>query len=101
MFLMLLLVAAGCGSDDTSSSEDETTDKETETETSTEEEDTEEADEQVAEAGGELRIDFYQRPPSLDPHVSTSAANGMITRHIYEGLIAQNEQSEPEPMLAE
>jgi len=101
MFLMLLLVAAGCGSDDTSSSEGESTDKETETETSTEEEETEEADEQVAEAGGELRIAFYQRPPSLDPHVSTSAANGMITRHIYEGLMAPNENSEPEPMLAE
>lgn len=94
LLLTLLIVAVGCASSDETTMEDDS--KETE---QVEKEATE--DTAVEDADGELRIAFYQRPPSLDPHISTSAANGMVTRHIFEGLMAPNENSEPVPMLAE
>lgn len=90
MLIMLLLLitsitAFGC------SSEDDTASSETGDEEATSE----------SEAGGELKVAFYQQPPSMDPHMSTSAATGMITRHVFEGLMALNENYESVPMLAE
>lgn len=92
-------MAFGCSSKD-AGSDSESTDTKTD-EKSEKEEEKEETEVEADASGGELRVAFYQRPPSLDPHVSTSAANGMITRHIFEGLMAPNENSKPVPMLAE
>lgn len=92
------IMVAGCSSDKDTSSENEDADVDN-TDTDADSEDN--TDAEVTSEGGDLRVAFYQRPPALDPHVSTSAANNMITRHIFEGLMAPNESGQPVPMLAE
>src|SRR5690625_3144572 len=86
--LVVLLAACGTDTDDAVSEE---------TDESNQMEETEE----VETAGGDLQVAFYQQPPTLDIHMTTSAASYMIGRHIFEGLMALNEDYESVPMLAE
>ena len=83
-FLLLILVVAmfGC------SSEDQATDSGS-------------GDSGEEVIGGDIQVAFYQQPPSLDIHMTTSAASYMVGRHIYEGLMALTEDYESVPMLAE
>lgn len=99
LILLIAIFSIACSSEDASdvSSENEKS-QESQSE---KEKDHEDGKNEEKVSGGDLRVAFYQRPPSLDPHVSTSAANGMITRHIFEGLMAPDENSKPVPMLAE
>src|SRR5699024_1584688 len=96
LFITLLLglivfVAAACNSD-TTSSDDSTNSSGTEATGGTEESSVD---------GGELRVAFEQQPPTLDIHLTTSAATFKITRHIFETLVALDENYQPVPMLAE
>jgi len=91
MFLVIALLAA-CGGDTDDAVSDDTESGETDG--------TEEAAETEA-VGGDLQVAFYQQPPTLDIHMTTSAASYMVGRHIYEGLMALTEDYESVPMLAE
>lgn len=86
--LVVLLAACGTDTDDAVSEE-------------TDESNQMEEIEEVETAGGDLQVAFYQQPPTLDIHMTTSAASYMIGRHIFEGLMALNEDYESVPMLAE
>src|SRR5690625_427927 len=106
MFLVAVVLAA-CGgesedtiSDDAESTETEKTDDADETEEADESAESDEPDESAA-SGGDLQVAFYQQPPTLDIHMTTSAASYMVGRHIFEGLMALTEDYESVPMLAE
>ena len=67
---------------------------------------TSQSSEKNSETGGEvnegiLEIAIPAQPPTLDPHLSTVTATRDISRHIYETLVAFDENYEPVPMLAE
>lgn len=49
----------------------------------------------------ELNVAFQAQPPTLDPVPSTVLANRLISRMIFEPLIAMDENLEPQPVLAE
>src|SRR5690625_4743001 len=91
MCLVIALLAA-CGGDTDDAVSDKTDIREID------------GSEEVSETeavGGDLQVGFYQQPPTLDIHMTTSAASYMVGRHIYEGLMALTEDYESVPMLAE
>jgi peptide/nickel transport system substrate-binding protein len=51
--------------------------------------------------GGVLRVGNLGEPPTLDPHVSTTALAETLTNHVYEGLYTLDENNRPIAMLAE
>ena len=56
---------------------------------------------QASSSGGEFHAAIGQQPETLDPHMSTGSSVKVITRHLFEGLLALNSEFQPEPMLAE
>lgn len=51
--------------------------------------------------GGELNVALQSVPPALDPHVTASTMTAEMARHIYEPLVAVDENFEVQPMLAD
>ncbi len=52
-------------------------------------------------SGGELKVAIPTQPPTLDAHMTTALVTRDVSRHIFETLVAFNENFEPVPMLAE
>ncbi|PIC63017.1 hypothetical protein CSV79_14040 [Sporosarcina sp. P13] len=48
-----------------------------------------------------LNIGYNAQPNSIDPHISNTATTTDVSRHIFEQLLAFNENNEVAPLLAE
>lgn len=55
---------------------------------------------QAQQQGGEVVNAIASGPNSLDPHISANSAEIQINNHIYEGLVAMDEDFNPAPALA-
>ena len=79
------LILAGCGSNETDTTEPE----EDDVDVTEEEEDS------------ELKVAISAQPPTLDQHMSSSTATQDVAKLLYETLVTYNSDYEPVPMLAE
>ena len=93
-FLVLGLVAAGCGDDDDST---DTTDSEG---TTPEGEDTTPAGTSAPVEGAEITIALGSEPTSLDPHLVDDGGERAINDNIYETLLARTPDGALIPSLA-
>ncbi|HLS06530.1 MAG TPA: ABC transporter substrate-binding protein [Bacillota bacterium] len=102
LFLVVLLILIGCGSDETDSSEE--ADSETESESATTDDSTETEtndDAEEVESNGEVKIAINAQPPTLDPHMTTAGATTDVGKMMFESLLTIDSKYNPVPMLAE
>src|SRR5690625_1245128 len=102
LFLVVLLILIGCGSDETDSSEE--ADSETESESATTDDSTETETNDDAEevaSNGEVKIAINAQPPTLDPHMTTAGATTDVGKMMFESLLTIDSKYNPVPMLAE
>lgn len=93
VFLPLLLVAAACGDDDTSSDDTSPATSDNASPTT--------AGEQAADGpSGTAEVSYSVANFTMDPHLSTTAANDIHMFLVYDRLIFFNADAELEPMLA-
>ena len=48
----------------------------------------------------ELKIGLASEPTSIDPHFHNLGPNNALRRHIFEGLVAQDDEQKVQPELA-
>lgn len=94
-FIIMLFIVAGCNSDSSTSTEDESSNDTDSTESNNDGED------DSAGPAGELKIAVSAQPPTLDPQMTTATIALDVTRNIFETLVTMNGDYQPVPMLSE
>lgn len=59
------------------------------------------SDKKVKNAELKLDVAYMAQPPTLDPHVTVAVATSEIAHHMFETLLAFDENNEPMPLLAD
>ena len=84
LFLLMVLIVAGCSSDDSNSDSNSDSEKPKE-----------------GQAGGVLEVAYPTQPQTLDPHTTTAEATRDAAKVIYEALLTLDENYEVIPQLAD